>query len=269
LLILLVLILGARHWAPWLGRSLPNSWWLNARFLFTRDVLLLVVFSGVAWWFARAMKTGRQPKSLAAWLILTYSLVFSVLGIDLGMALDPHWYSQAFGVYFFVSGLYIAMAAWLFMTAAADETAAPDQLGDQAKLLITFSLLTAYLMYSQLLPIWYENMPHEARYLVPRMNEVTRWPVVSAVLLGVVYLGPLVLLLPRRAKRNARYAGTVAALVLAGMWVERWWLVMPSLDEPPGFGLSEIAGTLALAAGGLLFVCWARRTWHENRPQSV
>ena len=268
-LILLVLILGSRHWAPWLGRSLPNSWWLNARFLFTRDVLLLVTFSGLAWRFAWAMKSGRQVKKLAAWLIVTYAIVFSVLGIDLGMALDPHWYSQAFGVYFFISGLYIAMAAWLFMTAVADETATSGQLGDQANLLIAFSMLTAYVMYSQLLPIWYENMPHEARYLVPRMSDVTHWPVISAILLAVVYLGPLVLLLPRRAKRNARYAGSVAALVLVGMWVERWWLVMPSLDEPLGFGPSEIAGTLALAAGGLLFVCWARRTSHESQPQSV
>ena len=268
-LMLLVLILGARYWAPWLGHSLPNSWWLDARFLFPRDVIALIGFSGLAWWFARDMKRGRQPRKLAAWLILAYAIAFSILGIDLGMALDPHWYSQAFGVYFFISGLYIAMAGWMFMTAVADETAKPGHLQDQAKLLIAFSMLTAYLMYSQLLPIWYENMPHETRFLVPRMNAVTRWPVISTVLLGVVYLGPLALLLPRRAKRNAPYVGIVAALVLAGMWVERWWLVMPSLGKPLGFGLAEIAGVLALAAGGLLFVRWASHIRHESQLQSA
>jgi len=112
-------------------------------------------------------------------------------------------------------------------------------------------------------------MPHETRFLVPRMNAVTHWPIVSAVLLGVVYLGPLVLLLPHRAKRNAPYVGIVAALVLAGMWVERWWLVMPSLGKPLAFGLPEAAGILALLTGGLLFIRWASRIRHENQPQSV
>ena len=33
------------------------------------------------------MNRGEQPKRLAAWLIFVYTIVFSVLGIDLAMAL--------------------------------------------------------------------------------------------------------------------------------------------------------------------------------------
>jgi hypothetical protein len=267
--ILLVLILGSRYWAPWVGRSLPNSWWLEPAFLFTRDMISLVVFSLLAWWFVWAVRKGRQPKRLAAWLIFIYSIAFSILGFDLAMALDPRWYSLVFGIYFFISGLLIAVVAWLLITAAVDDKSTPEQLSDQSKLVITFSMLTAYLMYCQLLPIWYENMPEETRYLVPRMNYVTHWPNVSVVLLTLVYLGPLVLFLRQDAKRSYTYAGTIAGLILAALWMERWWLVMPSLGEPLRFGLSEITGVMALVAGLLLFMLWLRRAVVPQVPQSA
>jgi hypothetical protein len=264
---LLVLVIGGRYWAPWFGVSLPNSWWLNARFLFARDVIALVVFSLLAWWFVRAMDRGGQPKRLAAWLIFIYSIVFSILGIDLAMGLDPRWYSLVFGIYFFISGLLIAVVAWVLITATVDDKSTPDQLSDQSKLVVAFSMLTAYLMYCQLLPIWYENLPQETRYLVPRMSHVTHWPYISVVLLTLVYLGPLVLFLRRGAKRSYTYTGTIAGLILTALWLERWWLVMPSLGEPLRFGPAEVTGVTALVAGLLLFGLWLHRSVVTQGPQ--
>jgi hypothetical protein len=259
LVILIVLAAGAAAWAPWMHQKVENSWWLNAPFLFTRDIVGLAIFSGLALWFVAAMwKKEDPPRKLAAWLIFVYTIVFSILGIDLAMGLDPHWYSLVFGIYFFISGLYIAVAAWVLTTALADPKATPDQRDDQAKLMITFCLLTTYMMYSQLLPIWYENMPKETRALVPRLNWVTDWPAVSTVLLAVFYLGPLVLFLPRRGKRSRPYVAVVAALVLSAMWLERWWLVMPTLFQPLAFGPAEIVGVAGLLAGYLLFAYWVR-----------
>ena len=258
IVILIVLAMGAPAWAPWLHQNVSNSWWLNAPFLFARDIVGLLIFSGLALWFAVAMGRGERPKKLAGWLIFVYTIVYSLLGFDLAMGLDPQWYSLVFGIYFFVSGMYIAAAAWAFTTALADPKATPDQRDDQAKLMITFCLLTTYLMYSQLLPIWYENMPKETRFLTPRLNWITNWPAISVVLLIIVYLGPLVLFLSRRGKRSRPYVAVVAALVLIAMWLERWWLVMPSLYQPLAFTPSEITGVAGLLAGYLLFLCWVR-----------
>jgi hypothetical protein len=255
---LVLLFTEARHWAPWWHQDLPNRFWLNMPFLVTRDVICLVVFTVLAFWFSAALHRGHRPARLAGWLLFVYALAFSILGIDLVMALDPHWTSLVFGMYFFISGLYLAAAAWTLATVLADPQVTADQLDDQAKLIVTFSLLTTYMMYCQLLPIWFENMPHETRYLAPRMNAITQWPAVSAVLLAVIYLGPLVLFLPRRGKRSGVYVGVVSALVLAGMWVERWWLVMPSLGMGPRFGIPEAAGLGVLLSGGLLLVGWLR-----------
>jgi hypothetical protein len=258
LVILIVLAVGAPAWAPWLHESVPNSWWLNTPYLFLRDTLSLAIFSGLAAWFVRAMRRGERPKKLAGWLIFVYATVYSFLGIDLAMGLDPHWYSLVFGIYFFVSGVYIAGAGWAFLTAVADPKATPDQRDDQAKLMITFCLLTTYMMYAQLLPIWYENMPKETRELTPRLNWITHWPAISIVLLFVFYLGPLVLFLPKRGKRSRPYVAVVAGLVLVAMWLERWWLVMPTLYEPLNFTPSEVTGVVGLLAGCLLFLSWVR-----------
>jgi hypothetical protein len=258
-LILVVLIFGAHFWAPWLGRHLVNSWWLNAPFLFVRDIVSLLLFSGLAWWFVRAVKRGGQPKRLAAWLIFTYAIVFSILGIDLAMALMTPWPSVVYGIYYFISGLLAAAVTWLFISSTVDTHARPAQVHDQSSLVIAFSLLTTYLMFCQLLPIWYENMPDETVYLVPRMNWVTYWPAITIVLLASVYLGPLVLLMSPTARGNAAYTRWVSLYILAGLWLERWWLVMPSLHEPLAFGPSEFAGVAALVAGLLLFLVWLRR----------
>ena len=66
-----------------------------------------------------------------------------------------------------------------------------------------------------------------------------------------VYLGPLVLLLSQAAKRSRRFLGGVALLVLVGMWVERWWLVTPTLGGPMTLSLAELA-----AAAGARAKCW-------------
>ena len=61
-----------------------------------------------------------------------------------------------------------------------------------------------------------------------------------SALLAVVYLGPLALLLTIRAKRSRGYLGTVALLVLCGLWVERWWLVTPTLGQKLHLGEADI-----------------------------
>ena len=103
-----LLFLGRGYWAGWLHvEHLHNGAWLNSRFLFTRDLAALLLFWGMAAWSAR--DTRPQPgKGRAGWLAFIYCAVFSLLGFDLVMALDPHWVSSLFGGYFFITGMYIA-----------------------------------------------------------------------------------------------------------------------------------------------------------------
>lgn len=244
LIILAALGIGSPFWFPWYGVELPQGLWLDAAFLFGRDFAALAIFWATAFWYRSRRERGGGGWS-APVLVLVYCLVFTLLGFDLIMALDPQWYSALFGGYFFISGLYIAVAAW---TVLAVFKASPDaeKLHDLGKLILAFSILTTYMMFSQLLPIWYENLPHETRFLLPRMH-FQPWTAISAVLLATVWLGPLVLLLTVRAKRSRAYLGAVALMVLAGMWLERYWLVAPSFEEALPLGLAELSMAAAMA----------------------
>ncbi|MBE3070608.1 MAG: hypothetical protein IMZ66_10285, partial [Planctomycetes bacterium] len=246
---------GRTHWAAWMHETdLHNAAWLNETFLFARDAAALVVLWAVAVWFVRGRRRGR-PKAPAAWLVLAYAVVFTLLAFDLVMALDPHWFSALFGGYFFISGMYTAVAAWTLSALLSRPAPERGRRHDLGRLLVAFSLLTMYMMFSQLIVIWYGNLPDEVRFVIPRLN-LLPWRWVSAALLGVIYLGPLVFLLPARAKQSPAYLGAAASVVLVGMWVERWWLVTPTLGGDPVIGPVEISITAAFVAALVLAMRW-------------
>jgi len=260
LLALIVLWIGSPGWAPWYHAQFHQGLWLDNDFLFGRDLAALLLFWGLAAYYLRERRKekGRLAGTL---LVLVYCLVFSLLGFDLVMALDPHWFSNLAGGYFFISGLYIAITCWALLATGRAE-AQTDQLHDMGRLIVGFSLLTTYLMYAHLLPIWYENLPHEVRFLVARLHSEP-WRMVSYLLLCLVYFGPLVLLLTVRSKRNRWSLGGISLLVLAGMWIERWWLVAPTFDPLARLGLSE----LSMAAAFIGMLGLGMEQFHRYQPE--
>ena len=254
LIALVILWWSSPQWAPWLHHETHHGIWLNNTFLFARNMIMLALF----WIIAIVFHSQGRKKVWASVLILTYVVTFSLLGFDLVMALDPHWYSSLFGAYFFISPLYIGVAAWALQ---AVFTQSPDRnrLHDLGKLLLAFSMLTTYMMFSQMYVIWYGNIPHETRYLVPRMN-YQPWMWVSYFLLGVIYLGPLLFLLTRWAKRTPWFLGLVAAVILLGMWIERWWLVEPTFNRDSMSAIPEIfIAAIFLGSLGILFTLFYRK----------
>ena len=248
LIVLFILYKNSPEWAPWYSSSKP---WLDNTFLFSRNMILQVIF----WLFAVAFLFSRRKGNntvLAGILILWYVITFSVAGFDFVMALDPEWHSMMMGGYFFTSALYIALALWALL-AVFMRPAEKSALHDIGNLTIAFCMLTSYLMFSQLLPIWYENMPEETRFLVGRMN--LAWKYISMALLVLVYLGPVLFLLNRWVKENRIYMGVISLLILTGMWIERWWLVSAELSRHKiEFGLPDILVTaifISLTIGGI------------------
>jgi hypothetical protein len=179
-------------------------------------------------------------------VVLAYGWIFSLLGFDLVSGLDPHWYSSLFGGYFFISALYAATVLWtLFLTLRDDVSG--NILHDFGSLIVATSLLTTAMLYSQLLPLWYTNLEHEVRFLTVRMN-LAPWSNISLMLLATVYLGPLIFLLPRRAKRTPWYLGLVSFILLFFLWIERLWLITP-VFKPHRLEIGFVELSIALAFG--------------------
>jgi hypothetical protein len=222
--------------------------WLNINFLFIRDIAGLAVFWAVIAWFLKMRSRSRHSAMIPAIIvIIVYCFIFTLIGFDLIMALDPTWSSKVFGGYYFVTGLYTAILFWTFLTSLRPEYKESLR-RDFSNLIITFSIIGFYFMFMQLLTIWYENLPRETRFVAPRMN-YPGWSDISYILLALLYLVPVLLFLLIRLKKNRYYQGAIAFLLLAGFWFERWWLVSPTFEPQVQFGIIEIsctAGVLGL-----------------------
>ena len=268
LVALVVLWVSSGHWAPWVHHD-KGLFWLNNNFLFIRNLVALSLFWFMAFLFIYKRYTSKK-RIYARWFVLSYVVAFSLLGFDFVMALEPEWYSMMMGGYFFITGVYVAAAAWALLAILSGQTG-KSTLHDIGKLMIAFCMFSAYLLFSQLFPIWYENNPHETVFLIPRMNYSWKW--VGYLLLLLVYLGPIAFLLPAGMKRNPLPLGIVAALIVIGMWIERWWLVYAVFEwDNIWFGLPELISLLAFTAlflaGGILVKIFKLPEVEPEKPSS-
>jgi len=271
----------------WVRQPLPEKqFWLNAGFLFARDgigLFLLTALSLALIYYSvkgdkeMASRTGvdnpagktREEENWRAQRILSpivgiaYTFVLSLLAFDLIMSLDPHWYSTLFGAYYFMGSFYTALAALYFLSPIflrareMREALHPHHLHDLGKLVFAFCIFTGYLFYTQFLVIWYGNLPEETRYVILRVR-LTPWEPVAWLVVGMIFITPLLGLLRRKIKMNPIAIVIISGIALVGMWLERFILVAPSIwkGEALPLGPMEVlitAGFLGMMALSLTF----------------
>jgi hypothetical protein len=227
------------------GRACFAVWIAFARFFTVRSLRQDRGEGGAA-------ATVAMRRGAIAFLILFAGTV-TLAGVDWFMSLEPHWFSTIFGVYVF-SG--VALAGLASVTLAAVALRRSGRLGDEVRddhlyslgaLLFAFSCFWGYIAFSQYMLIWYGNIPEEAAYFTRRLEG--RWLAATLLLWAVRFAIPFLVLLPRRAKCNARVLAPVALLVLAGQALDLYWLILPA--RPAG-GLVmrwAEAGPILLLAG--------------------
>ena len=130
-----------------------------------------------------------------------------------------------------------------------------------ARLLLAFTMLWAYLAYSQLIVIWSGDLPHEISWYLHRIAGGWRW--VAVALLIFHFFGPFFLLLFRSTKRNPRILVTIAAIILLTHVVDVWWMVAPSLYRE-GFHVSWMTSAALLGVGGIWFAVFLTKL--ESKP---
>jgi Ni/Fe-hydrogenase subunit HybB-like protein len=272
-----VLFLGRKTLFPWvLNPPAGKELWLSVPFFFARDGLALLVLAGLALALAassiqrdRAESSGdERARSAARETVLSpvygigYAVLLSLLGFDLIMALDAHWFSTLFGAYYFVGSFYTGLAALLIAAAIAARTDAMRShvdgkvLKDLATLLFAFVVVTGYLFYVQFLVIWYGNKLHETQYLVER-TRLQPWAPVAWAALAAGFGLPFLALLRKKMKARPLPMIAVGAVALAGMWLERFLLVAPAVwhGESLPLGWVELLvtlGFLGLVTGSIL-----------------
>ncbi|MGE5092564.1 MAG: hypothetical protein ACM3OH_10410 [Bacillota bacterium] len=203
---------------------------------------------------------------LAPTYAVLYALVATIIAFDGIMALQPHWFSNLLGGFYFMGsflGAHMLLALTMLFGAShlgVNDLVSPKQRHDLGKLCFGFTVFWTYLMWAQYLVIWYGNLPEETGFVFARLWG--HWfPVGRAVFLGM-FLIPFVGLLGVLPKKTPVTLGFFASVSLCGLWLERYLLVMPSITPAPGpiFGVPELAPTLLFSGLFLLtYALFARR----------
>jgi hypothetical protein len=210
---------------------------------------------------------------LAPLFVVLYAVVFSLVAFDGIMALQPHWFSNLLGGFYFMGsflGAHMLLALMSVYGAAhlgIGDLVSPKQRHDLGKLCFGFTVFWTYLMWAQFLVIWYGNLPEETGFVFARLWGDWR-PVGVTVLVGM-FLIPFFGLLgvaPKKTRPTLMFFATVSLLAL---WLERYLLVMPSVTALPGptLGTPEAGPTLMFLGLYLLSYALFARTFPMVSPR--
>ena len=192
----------------------------------------------------RKMLSIRAPQ-----ICLLYAYVFSMLAIDFILALTPNWVSNLFGWWFFMGCFLTGIAMTSLLVAQLrgryklERYLTPHHMWDIGKIMFAVCIFWAYQFWAQYLPIWYANLPEETGWVFLRFEEP--WRPVAFTVFSLVFVIPFLGLLNKTTKTTPFWLSLFAIMVMAGMWLERHVLVMPSLNpEAVWIGAPEVGVTL-------------------------
>jgi hypothetical protein len=291
----LILYLGRDHVFPWIHQDLHGKEnWLNVPFLFSRDLLGMLILYGLGFaYVVQALKLKLDPqqsggilrrfivgkgvigkeerirsrKTVTSFLyMLAFTVILSLLGFDLVMAADPHWYSTLFGAYSFVKAVYVGFGGLIILAAAlhlkkGNGFGLPEShFHDLGKLFFAFCLVWADFFYAQFVVIWYGNISEETAYIIERLM-VHPWKILAWVVFTVCFVIPFLVLLNRKVKTIPRFMMVFCGVIIAGMWLEHLLLLGPAMSHQADtipFGVTDVLitagffGLMGLAVTGYL-----------------
>ncbi|BBO82840.1 membrane protein [Desulfosarcina ovata subsp. sediminis] len=289
LALFLILFLGRQYIFPWLHEDLHGKEvWLNLPFLFGRDFIGLCLLYGLGLvflyhrlYFTLTARGARGPlgrRLLDRWArktvdeqrmagrttvfailyLLAFAIVLSLIGYDLVMAADPHWYSTLFGAYSFVKAVYIGFGALIVLSASLHMSerngyqVQENQFHDIGKLFFAFCLVWADFFYAQFVVIWYGNIPEETSYIIER-TMAAPWNTLAWTIFIGCFIAPFIILINRRIKTRPRAMTVICLLVMSGIWLEHYLLLGPAFHHhAEHLPLGWVEAAVAIGFFGLL-----------------
>ena len=290
------------------GMQHSKAVWLSHGFMFARIAIGVLVLGWVGWrlvradmlpdvFAARGTATGGRRALFEKWsrdfdgsehavahhdvrihrlapiYAVLYAMVMSLIAFDMIMALQPHWFSNLLGGFYFMGSflgaLMLLALLSMFGTKHLEiaDLHSPKQRHDLGKLCFGFTVFWAYLMWAQFLVIWYGNMPEETGFVYARLWG--HWLPIGTIVLVCLFIIPffgLLGVLPKKVRGTMAFFATMS---LTALWLERYLLVLPSISPLPGpaFGAAELAPTFLMAGLFLLSYALFARTFPMVSPR--
>jgi hypothetical protein len=220
--------------------------YLNPTFFLIRMVVYFGFWTLLARFFYRSSL--RQDETAKADIIPTmskvagpsmiaFALTLTFASIDFVMSVDAHWFSTIFGVYFFASAVLCVHATlslgsmWLQSKGRLTKSVTVEHYHDLGKMLFAFTIFWAYIGFSQFMLIWYANLPEETAWYKERF--AGGWGDLAWALVFCHFVIPFFFLLSRHIKRNKKTLAIGAVWMIAMVYLDMYWLVMPGVDHHP------------------------------------
>jgi Ni/Fe-hydrogenase subunit HybB-like protein len=262
--------------------------WLNFPFFLIRNVLFIGLFTaGVAYYLKTVIRPDiglgaklsnfgnsfadrfvknygsqeiedersiKKARILAVLLAICFFLLSTLLAFDWIMSIDQEWFSTMFGVQYAIASLIGAAASLLIISGITrrrfqlDEYITLGRYHDLSKLTFAFCALWTYMIFAQVLVIWYGNLPEETPYLILRMQSL-EWGWMFWLIFILLFIIPFFGLMSRTACKSIWFSRLIAVDILIGAWLEKYFLIIPSIQE--NNVSAGLAGAVNVATGGL------------------
>ncbi|WP_165073830.1 hypothetical protein [Paludisphaera rhizosphaerae] len=221
--------------------------WLNPGSFTLRAVIYFAIATAAAYivnaWSrqqddAADKAPSRRLNAVAGPATVFMFLTASFASFDWGMSRDPDWYSTIYGALFIVGSILstLALAAVFSIRNGKYEpihsALTVGRLNDLGNLMLAFTMLWAYMSFSQFLITWLGNLPEEVVYYQRRV-----FGIYGAIALGLIAFGffaPFLALLQRSHKRDANWILPIASWILVMRAVDLFWVIVPGFGKIPG-----------------------------------
>lgn len=197
-------------------------------------------------------------------------------------ALDYHWFSTMYGVWYFAAGVRAALSVgiiltvWLWSRGDYKGILNDNHMYSHGMLMFAFTVFWAYISFSQFFLIYMANVPEETFWY--NLREITAsgfandWKWVGMFLLFGHFFFPFFLLLSYKRKLNKVAMPRIGAFIAVAVLIDMIYNIMPSMKmspesaaHHPGFGAGDsypfLSGNLvwiATAVVGIGGICvWA------------
>ena len=206
----------------WMNYTAANNNLVAARqpvFSFVGFVVTSAIFFAILWFLSarlRALSLKQDETGAAActrkmafhsgWGIVAFSLVLTFSACLWMKSLEYQWFSAMYGVYFFASSTWAALALIYVISVAMLRrniltlVLKPNYFYFIGVMLLGFTLLAAYTEFAQYFVVWNANVPEETFWYLKR--EMGGWWWFSMLLIVGKFFVPFFVLLPIHTKTN-------------------------------------------------------------------
>ena len=173
---------------------------------------------------------------MAAIIIPTAIVAYSLLSWLFAMSLRPGWHSTIFGPYFVLTATYSGLALmivimWLYRKSRKLEAHITNMHFNYLAFgLILLSLFYGYFTFSEYITEWY-NLTNTRAKLMEKFLIFNHFGPLNWIHIGLTIVVP-VIVLGAPWFRSINTVTIVSALVVIGLWVKRYLIVVPTLETP-------------------------------------